>query len=220
MFIHPYEEQIGELSDESLSLLIQQLDTAYSNTTLYDDHLELNLAMERFVPDSTLRHLQHQSITSIEVELGPPLSVARSHSIRGFTTLCENLSSNESFRLVNSLLTLLGPVIEAHHGCILKFVGDGIIAMFAQKTITQKTLSNVASPSLVQLETSTKIPSKETQFLLGSAHQFSGNRITVARYISVLVGATTRVDVSVRGFSVTMASAPDPHKALWGHDVG
>ena len=49
IFIHHQSADVDELNEESISLLIQQLETAYANTTLYDDHLELNLAMERFV---------------------------------------------------------------------------------------------------------------------------------------------------------------------------
>ena len=133
IFIHHQSEDVDELNEESISLLIQQLETAYANTTLYDDHLELNLAMERFVPDSTLKHLEHQSITSVDIGQRATVTASTlSLDIRGFTSLCEKLTSNDSFRLINALLALLGPVIERHHGSILKFVGDGIIAMFSR----------------------------------------------------------------------------------------
>ena len=207
IFIHGYDNKIGELSDKSLSLLTQQLDTAYSNTTLYDDHLELNLAMERFVPDATLRHLDQQSISSVEVgHRTSIISSTLSLDIRGFTTLCENLSSNESFQLVNALLTLLGPVIERHHGNILKFVGDGIIAMFAREDYHVQDAIDCG----VALSDTIRDFNRNTELRNSISKELSepirvGIGIHSGRIHLGAVGASSRIDVSVRGFSVTMA---------------
>ena len=206
-FIHEQEEDIRELSDDSLSLLTQQLDTAYSNTTLYDDHLELNLAMERFVPDSTLKHLNHDSITTVDIGQRASIpSTTLSLDIRGFTSLCENLSSNESFNLVNSLLALLGPVVERHHGSILKFVGDGIIAMFARHGDHMRDAVHCGI-ALAEAIRDFNARDRGTTGVVPMVREpiRVGIGVHSGRIHMGTVGAANRIDVSIRGFSVSMA---------------
>lgn len=50
--------------------------------------------------------------------------------IRGFTTLSEGMNQQENFRLLNSYLAGVNPVISGAGGFIAKFIGDGIMALF------------------------------------------------------------------------------------------
>ena len=207
IFIHHQSEDVDELNEESISLLIQQLETAYANTTLYDDHLELNLAMERFVPDSTLKHLEHQSITSVDIGQRATVTASTlSLDIRGFTSLCEKLTSNDSFRLINALLALLGPVIERHHGSILKFVGDGIIAMFSRG---EDHVQDSVKCGIELAEVIRTFNATPPELRADSPELDAPIRVGIGVHTGQVhlgtVGAASRIDVSVRGTSVVMA---------------
>lgn len=50
--------------------------------------------------------------------------------MRDFTTLSENMTSQQTFNLLNSYLSMMNPIISAHHGIIDKYMGDAIMVMF------------------------------------------------------------------------------------------
>lgn len=50
--------------------------------------------------------------------------------MRGFTALTADMSAEEATALLNSYYDCLVPGIEAHGGEVLKFIGDGILAIF------------------------------------------------------------------------------------------
>ncbi len=51
--------------------------------------------------------------------------------LRGFTTLSDRLPGNQVLGLLNRYFDSLVPPIERHGGEVLKFVGDGLLAIFA-----------------------------------------------------------------------------------------
>jgi class 3 adenylate cyclase len=86
---------------------------------------------QRFVPHQYLEFLQKDSI--IDVRLGDHVSAEMAvmfSDVRGFTTMSENMTPQENFDFVNAYLQLVSPVIEKHHGFIVKFLGDGMMAIF------------------------------------------------------------------------------------------
>ncbi|MEW5869002.1 MAG: adenylate/guanylate cyclase domain-containing protein [Chloroflexota bacterium] len=50
--------------------------------------------------------------------------------IRGFTTASEKMSPKENFDFINEYLKLVSPVIQRNEGFIVKFLGDGMMAIF------------------------------------------------------------------------------------------
>ncbi len=50
--------------------------------------------------------------------------------LRGFSELSEHLGAEAVLQLVNRYLAVMTPVILAHHGTIVDFLGDGIFVMF------------------------------------------------------------------------------------------
>ena len=93
--------------------------------------VELNSALERFVPREFLSFLGKKSI--IDVELGDQIQKEMTilfSDIRGFTTLSEQLSPQENFNFINSYLRRVSPIIRKYHGFIDKYLGDGIMALF------------------------------------------------------------------------------------------
>ena len=126
--------------------------------------------------------------------------------IRGFTSLCEKLTSNDSFRLINALLALLGPVIERHHGSILKFVGDGIIAMFSrgEDHIQDAVKCGIELAEVIRAFNATAPEHRAESPKLDEPIRV-GIGVHTGQVRLGTVGAASRIDVSVRGTSVVMA---------------
>jgi signal transduction histidine kinase/class 3 adenylate cyclase len=94
---------------------------------------QINNAYARFVPREFLNQLGQDNI--LDVRLGDQIQKEMTvmfADIRSFTTLSENLSPEENFQFVNTLLSGLGPIIRKHNGFIDKFMGDGVMALFSE----------------------------------------------------------------------------------------
>jgi len=88
-------------------------------------------AAQRFIPEQYLEFLEKESIT--QVQLGDHVSAEMAvmfSDIRGFTSLSEKMSAQENFDFVNEYLKLVSPIIQKHEGFIVKFLGDGMMAIF------------------------------------------------------------------------------------------
>ena len=88
-------------------------------------------AAARFVPAQYLDFLEKDSI--IDIRLGDHVSAEMAvmfSDVRGFTHLSENMSPQQNFDFVNEYLKLVSPIIQEHSGLIVKFLGDGMMAIF------------------------------------------------------------------------------------------
>jgi len=95
--------------------------------------VELNTAYERFVPREFLSLMKKESI--LEVKLGDQIAQQMTvmfSDIRGWTTISENMSAQESFNFINAFLSRISPVITAHRGFIDNYQGDGLMALFPE----------------------------------------------------------------------------------------
>ncbi len=93
--------------------------------------LKINSSYSRFVPHDYLRFLNKESI--LDVHLGDNISKEMAimfSDIRSFTTMSEGMTPRESFDFVNAYLRRVGPAIRTYNGLIVKFLGDGIMAVF------------------------------------------------------------------------------------------
>jgi adenylate cyclase len=85
----------------------------------------------RFVPHEYLRFLRKQNLT--ELQLGDHVSKTMAvlfSDIRSFTTISETMTPKENFGFVNAYLKRVSPEIRNHNGFIVKFLGDGMMAVF------------------------------------------------------------------------------------------
>lgn len=88
-------------------------------------------AATRFVPQNYLDFLNKRSIE--DLELGDHISANMAimfSDIRGFTTLSEKMTPAENFNFVNDYLQRVSPVIQQNNGFVVKFLGDGMMAIF------------------------------------------------------------------------------------------
>ncbi len=113
------------LSYRTLTTQHQQLQQANQ------DLQKLNRIYRCFVPLEYLQLLDKDSI--LDIQLGDHVSRSMAVSfcdIRRFTSLCEELTPQETFDFVNTYLQRVSPEIVKHSGVIVKFMGDAIMAIF------------------------------------------------------------------------------------------
>ena len=95
--------------------------------------VEMNKAANRFVPNEYLNFLQKKSI--VDINLGDyacrEMTIMFS-DLRSFTTISENMTAVENFAFINSYLGKVSPIIREHNGFIVKYIGDGIHAIFTE----------------------------------------------------------------------------------------
>ncbi|EKU97854.1 family 3 adenylate cyclase [Leptolyngbya sp. PCC 7375] len=85
----------------------------------------------RFIPPEYLTFLQRDSI--LDIKLGDHVSKEMAimfSDIRAFTTLSEQMTPQENFDFVNAYLRRISPEIRKHNGFIVKYLGDGMMAVF------------------------------------------------------------------------------------------
>ncbi|PKN92509.1 MAG: hypothetical protein CVU44_15355 [Chloroflexi bacterium HGW-Chloroflexi-6] len=88
-------------------------------------------AAQRFIPSQYLEFLEKDNIT--KVQLGDHVSAEMAvmfSDIRGFTTLSEKMTAQENFDFINEYLQMVSPIVQQHEGFIVKFLGDGMMAIF------------------------------------------------------------------------------------------
>jgi len=118
----------------TLSLVITRLFAMALEETerLADALLAANRAMKRFVPAEFLACLGRTGVE--QVELGDARAVEMAvlfADIGNFTGLSEAMTPEETFAFINTYLERMGPAIRAHGGFVDKYLGDGIMALFA-----------------------------------------------------------------------------------------
>ncbi|MGD1850570.1 MAG: response regulator [Cyanophyceae cyanobacterium] len=92
---------------------------------------KINSSYQRFVPNEYLKFLNRESIT--DVKLGDHVSremAVMFSDIRSFTPRAELMTPDESFRFINEYLGRVSPEIRRNHGVIIKYMGDGVMAIF------------------------------------------------------------------------------------------
>ncbi|OQW90916.1 MAG: hypothetical protein BWK79_18365, partial [Beggiatoa sp. IS2] len=114
-----------------LGLLSIQAAISIENARLYGYQVELTDSYSRFVPIEYLKFLQKEHI--MDVQLGDHVAKEMAvlfSDIRSFTTLSENMTPQENFNFVNAYLKRVSPKIRDNSGFIVKYLGDGMMAVF------------------------------------------------------------------------------------------
>ncbi|MFM8321727.1 MAG: adenylate/guanylate cyclase domain-containing protein [Chloroflexota bacterium] len=88
-------------------------------------------AAQRFIPTAYLEFLEKSDIT--DIQLGDHVSAEMTvmfTDLYGFTSLSEKMTAQENFNFVNAYLQLVSPLVQQHNGLVVKFLGDGMMAIF------------------------------------------------------------------------------------------
>lgn len=116
--------EITNLAD-SFNSMSGQLKESFTNLETQKN------SFARFFPPEYLAFLNKQGVTDIELgdHISKEMAVMFS-DIRSFTTLSEKMTPQENFDFVNAYLRRVSPEIRAHNGFVVKFLGDGMMAVF------------------------------------------------------------------------------------------
>ncbi len=94
---------------------------------------EINQAASRFVPAEYLSFLDKESL--VDINLGDHVTdemTVMFSDLRSFTSISEEMTPQQNFNFVNSYLGRVSPVVRDFHGFIVKYLGDGIMAIFPE----------------------------------------------------------------------------------------
>ena len=92
---------------------------------------ELNEAASRFVPQEYLSFLKKESL--VDIQLGDYVTdemTVMFSDLRSFTTISEGMTPQENFDFINAYLGRVSPMVRKNGGFIVKYLGDGIMAIF------------------------------------------------------------------------------------------
>ncbi|HEY9738727.1 MAG TPA: adenylate/guanylate cyclase domain-containing protein [Trichocoleus sp.] len=120
-------DEVGELAD-SFNRMALQLQESFQTLEAQKN------AFARFFPPEYLKFLDKQSVTDIDLgdHVSKEMAVMFS-DIRMFTSLAEKMEPDQTFDFINAYLQGMSPEIRAHNGFVVKFMGDGVMAIFPDR---------------------------------------------------------------------------------------
>ena len=124
-------------------------------------------AANRFVPTEFLEFLDKRDIT--EMNLGDHISAEMAimfSDIRSFTTMSEKMTPQENFDFVNEYLMLVSPLIKEHHGFVVKFLGDGMMAIFPYG-VDDAILAGIAKQKLLNIYNAKRLANQQAPISVG-----------------------------------------------------
>jgi class 3 adenylate cyclase len=122
-------------------------------------------------------------------------------SIRDFTSLSESMSARRTLNFLNGYLSRMQPVIEQNNGIIDKYFGDGILALWPgdpdQAVEAAMSMQRELWDYNEQLAEDPTFGAREIRIGIG---------IHFGRLMMGAIGAKNRIDMSVIGDTVNLAS--------------
>ncbi len=95
---------------------------------------KLSQSYFRFVPQQFLKVLGKSNMTEIELgEQAKRFMTILVCDMRNFTEFSNSLSTEDNFRFINRFLRTFGPVIREHGGFTSRYLGAGMLSMFANQ---------------------------------------------------------------------------------------
>jgi class 3 adenylate cyclase len=127
--------------------------------------------------------------------------------IRGFTKMSEQLTPQETMRVLNQIYTSLGLAIESQGGEINKFIGDAVLAYFRWSPENEKTDAQKAVRAALEMQdkfgkaikASNELTSKNISIGLGIG-------IVAGEALMGNLGSRNRMEFTLIGDSVNLAS--------------
>ena len=196
-----FEQMVGDLR-RSHELLQQEKDAFF-----------------RFVPTQFLQLLGRNSAT--EIQLGD--SSLRSMSvmfsdIRSFTSVSESLEATEVFAFLNEYLARMEPAIQSVGGFVDKFLGDGVMALFADRDADTITASDQAVQAAIAMRVELTELNRERR-LKDLPDVRIGIGIHTGSVVLGTVGSTERLNTTVIGDTVNLASRLEGLTDRYGADL-
>lgn len=182
-----------------LQTLASQIAISLENARLLEHTQYLYRTTERFVPSSFLQLLKREHVEDVKLGDSILANVTILFSdIRGFTTLAESWSPEETFSIVNAYLKAIAPVIRKHHGFICSYQGDGFMALFPRKP-------EDAFNAIVEMHESLLAFNKESEQCARPPLKV-GYGINTGQAMLGIIGEEERMDANIIGDAVNLTA--------------
>jgi class 3 adenylate cyclase/HAMP domain-containing protein len=195
-------DEVGELAS-SVNHMSTQLQQSFDRVEAQKN------AFARFFPTEYLNFFSKSSIT--EINLGDCISKEMAvmfADIRQFTGLAENMPPQELANFMNTYLQKISPEIRRHHGFVIKFIGDCIMAVFPEN------VEDALDASLAQFE---KIREYNVELeQAGSAPIAIGMGLHVGQMMIGIIGEPTRLQGDVLSDTVNLAARLEGISKVYG----
>jgi adenylate cyclase len=127
--------------------------------------------------------------------------------IRGFTSMTEKLTAQETMRVLNQMYSSMGSVIEAAGGEINKFIGDAILAYFKMSENNKAAeAERVVRAALQMQERFLAVAARNADLKAKSIQIGLGIGIVAGQAILGNLGSRSRMEFTLIGDSVNLAS--------------
>lgn len=137
--------------------------------------------------------------------------------LRGFTSLSEHLPPEEVVALLNDYFERMVAIVDAHGGWVDKFIGDGLLAVFGVRRSGPDHAARASACALELRECLARLNVERRQ--RGLAALKLGAAINTGPVVTGTVGARSRLDYTVIGDTVNVASRLEGLNARLGTDL-
>lgn len=124
--------------------------------------------------------------------------------IRGFSTLTENLSPQQTIHILNGCMTKISRVIEGEGGVIDKYVGDEVMAIFGAPTSHPDHALRAVSAGMLIIETLKHWNKQRVENMLPPIEMGIG--VHSGLVVAGNMGAEDRLNYTVLGANVNLAA--------------
>lgn len=144
--------------------------------------------------------------------------------LRGFTDLADRLEGADMIALLNAYFERLAGAVLAHDGEVLKFIGDGLLAVFPFAAFGDEAQAATASlaaaeAAMAAVDRLNADPPPELARIAGWQPLRSGIALHEGDVFFGNVGAEARLDFTVIGRAVNAASRVEAMTTTLGHSI-
>ena len=146
--------------------------------------------------------------------------------LRGYSTVTEYLAPVEVMALMNEYLEAMSPAIQAHGGCVIEFLGDGILAAFGAPDDLPDHPEKAVRCAIAMRERLTELNARwdatgrSAQWKeRGVEHLRARIGIHTGRVVSGSLGSQLRMKYAILGDTVNLAARLEGLNSVIGTDV-